>query len=235
VPRPLIAVPTYRLAGGRVAGWSEDGFGLPVRYVAALERAGARAVLLPTPDSADALDPFDGLVLAGGGDIGGLSDHPEVYGVDPGRDELELALASHALDAGVPTLAVCRGLQVVNVALGGTLLPHIPDVPGLGSHGPPAGGVPARHDVEAAPGSRLASVCGTVVRDCVSHHHQGVDCVAEGMVAVGWTEDGLVEALEPAAGVGAGRFYVAVQWHPEMTAAVDPVQQALFDALVTAC
>jgi putative glutamine amidotransferase len=229
-----VAIPGYRLAGGRVSGWKEDGFGLPARYVDALRRAGARTAVLPSPDTPDVVDGFDALVLAGGGDLGGLSDHPEVYGVDPGRDELELALARHAAATGLPTLAVCRGLQVVNVAFGGTLIPHIPDVPGLGSHGPPGGGLPAVHDVEAAPGSRLAAVCGTVVHDCVSHHHQAVEAVGEGLVPVGWAEDGLVEALEPADSAGAGGFYLAVQWHPEMSAAGDPVQQSLFDALVAA-
>jgi putative glutamine amidotransferase len=238
VPGPLVAIPTYHLVEGRVRGWVTGGFGLPERYVAALRRAGARPVLLPAPDDddvADLLAPFDAVVLAGGGDVdparyGGVH-HPGVYGVDTDRDALELALARGTVALGVPTLAICRGMQVATVAFGGTLHPHLPDLDGLRAHGSPVGGTSAAHDVKVEGGSRLESVCGGVVRDCVSHHHQGVDRVGDGLVPVAWTDDGLVEALEPLDGPG---FYVAVQWHPEMSAATDLVQQALFDALVAA-
>lgn len=235
---PLVAIPAYHLADGRVRGWVRPGFGLPEGYVHALRRAGARPVLLPAPDPDDAetlLHDFDAVVLAGGGDIepsrydAGL--HPSMYGIDPDRDALELDLARAAARIGVPTLAVCRGFQVVNVAFGGTLHQHLPDVEGTIAHGSPVGGTSATHDVKAAPSSRLAEVCGDVIRDCISHHHQGVDVIGAGLVATAWTDDGLVEALEPADAAG---FYVAVQWHPEMTAGDDPVQQALFDALVGA-
>ena len=238
VPRPLVAIPAYHLANGRVRGWVRGGFGLPETYVDALRRAGARPVIVPAPDPegvADLLAPFDAVVLAGGGDVepsryGGLA-HPSVYGVDTDRDELEVALAVETVGAGVPTLAVCRGLQVANVAFGGTLHAHLPEVDGTLGHGSPVGGTSATHDVKVAGGSRLADVCGDVVRDCVSHHHQGVDRVGDGLAPVAWSADGLVEALEPESPTS---FWLAVQWHPEMSAADDPVQQRLFDALVAA-
>jgi putative glutamine amidotransferase len=226
------------LADGRVQGWVSGGYGLPERYVHALRRAGARPVLLPPPDPddvADVLAPFDAVVLAGGGDVApwryGGEEHPSVYGVNPDRDALELALALGVEQLGVPALAVCRGMQVANVAYGGTLLAHIPEVDGLGAHGSPVGGTASVHDVKVAGGSRLEDVCGPVVRNCVSHHHQGVDRLGQGLVPVAWADDGLVEAVEREAG---GAFFVAVQWHPEMTAESDAVQQALFDALVAA-
>jgi putative glutamine amidotransferase len=235
---PLVAIPAYHLADGRVRGWVRAGFGLPEGYVHALRRAGARPVILPAPDPDDAetlLHDFDAVLLAGGGDVEpsryNATLHPSMYGVDTDRDALEFELALAAARIGVPTLAVCRGFQVVNVAFGGTLHQHLPDVEGTIAHGSPVGGTSASHDVKAQAHSRLAEVCGDVIRDCTSHHHQGVEEVGVGLVPTAWTEDGLVEALE--LGDPAG-FYIAVQWHPEMTATTDPVQQALFDALVAA-
>ena len=235
--RPLVAIPTYHLADGRVGGWVVGGYGVPRGYVESLRRAGARPVLVPAPDPDDAavvLADFDAVVLAGGGDVDpnryGGEMHHGVYGVDADRDSLELGLALAAADLGVPTLAICRGMQVVNTAFGGTLHAHLPDVDGLIIHGSPVGGTSALHEVKVAGGSRLEAACGSVVRDCVSHHHQGVDRLGQGLTPVAWTDDGLVEAIERD---GAG-FYVGVQWHPEMTAHADPVQQALFDALVAA-
>lgn len=235
---PLVAVPAYRLAPGRVTGWGSGGFALPERYVAALRRAGLFPVLLPGPpdpalSAEEALAPFAGLLLAGGGDVEparyGAEAHPKVYGVDPDRDALEFGLVPTALASGLPTLAICRGFQVVNVATGGTLAQHLPDEVGLAAHGDPTGGVGVTHAVRVAGGSRLgAAVEAERIVHCASHHHQGVDKVGEGLVPVGWSDDGLVEALEPE---GAGdAWMVAVQWHPEETAGSDPVQQALFRA-----
>jgi putative glutamine amidotransferase len=241
---PVIAIPTYHLPVGRVSDWARAGYALPAPYVDAVRRAGGRPVLIPAPFDG-VPDVCDALVLAGGGDIeparygDAAGAHPAVYGVDPARDELELALAVEAVAAGVPTLAICRGFQVVNVAFGGTLLPHLPDVDGLRAHGTPVLGDSVRHDVKVAGSSMLERLCGSDVRGCVSHHHQGADRVGHGLVPVAWADDGLVEALElaPDAGGGAGGagpFFVAVQWHPEMSAATDPVQQGLFNALVEA-
>lgn len=238
--RPLVAVPTYHLAAGSVRDWARGGYAVPEAYVAALLRAGAQPVLVPAlgPTSpAELLAPFDALVLAGGGDIEpgryGAAPHPNVYGVDTERDRVELAVVAEAVGAGLPTLAICRGFQVLNVVRGGTLHQHLPELQGMDLHGHPTKGRSVVHEVTVAAGTRLAEACGTEVLRAVSHHHQGVDRLGRGLVPVAWSGDGLVEAVEVPAGSGGGGWLVAVQWHPEMTAADDPSQQALFDALVT--
>ena len=216
-------------------GWTGAGFGVPERYIACLARAGARGLLLPGPDpagAAGALDVFAGLLLIGGGDVDparyGEAAHPSVYGVDPGRDELELGLVRSALDDEVPTLAICRGFQVLNVALGGTLHQHLPDLEDWSVHGSPMSEPAVLHEVKLDPTSRTAAACAVDVVNAASHHHQGVDRLGDGLRATAWTDDGLVEGVEAE---GAG-WVVGVQWHPEMTAAEDPEQQALFDAFV---
>ncbi len=234
--RPLIALPAARVASGRIEGWGPGAYAVAETYVAALRRAGARPVLLTSPEedaAEEVLAPFAGLVLAGGGDIDprryALRQDEHVYGVDPDRDSLELELASFALATGLPTLAICRGAQVVNVARGGTLHQHLPEPLGRGAHGDPTSGVLVTHGVALAEGSRLASaVSSPRLSSCTSVHHQGIDRLGEGLRPVGWSDDGLVEALEPEGDQG---WLVAVQWHPEVTAADDPAQQALFDAL----
>jgi putative glutamine amidotransferase len=233
-PAPLVGIPSYHLPHGRVSGWVTGGFALPERYVSALRRAGVRPVILPGHDPAppeEILAPLAGLVLAGGGDVApgryGAEPHPSVYGVDAERDATEAELASAALALGVPTLAICRGFQVLNVLLGGTIEQHLPDRLGP-NHGDPSTGRSSSHPVRVAPDSRLAAaVGGKELARCTSHHHQGVAAIGEGLVPVGWSPDGLVEALEPA---DPRPWFVAVQWHPEATAADDPAQQALFDA-----
>ena len=150
----LIAVPAYHLRPGRVTGWQDGAEAVPRKYVDAFRRAGLRPAMLSPPEPAgvdEVLEPFAGLALLGGGDVDPLRYAPDrdanVYGVEQERDELELALARHAVDTGLPLLAICRGLQVVNVALGGTLHQHLPSV-GIHGHGAPeAGGGPCGHDV----------------------------------------------------------------------------------------
>ncbi len=232
VSAPLVAIPAYHLAPGRVARWESGTFAVPDPYVDALRRAGLRPVLVPAPGDAppeEILEPFDGLVLIGGGDVEpsryGAEPNAELYGLEPERDELEIGLLHAADRMDVPTLAICRGTQVLNVAFGGTLIQHLPDVEGLVAHGVPAGGAPITHDVKAEPGSRLAEACGDGPLACSSHHHQGLDRLGDGLVPVAWTEDGLVEGVERGRG-----WMVGVQWHPEDTADRDPAQQALFDA-----
>lgn len=237
---PLVAIPAFHLAAGRVADWSRGGYAVPEAYVAAVQRAGARAVLVPTLNVGDpeaALAPFDGLLLAGGGDIDparyGGGRHSEVYGVDPARDEAELALVDAAVALGVPTFAICRGMQVLNVALGGTLHQHLPDLQGMDLHGQPGHDMSVVHDVKVSEGSLLAEAGGRQVLRCTSHHHQAVDRLGSGLTAVAASGDGLVEAVEledPG-----GRWVLGVQWHPEMTASEDRSQQALFSALARAC
>jgi putative glutamine amidotransferase len=235
--RTLVAVVGYHLSNGRIQKWETGGFAVPEPYVEALDRAGATPAIL-SPGAGDIatggdqlLERFDALVLVGGGDVDprryGQNPHPSLYGMDPERDEMEFELLLAADRMGTPTLAICRGAQVMNVAFGGSLLQHLPDVPGLVPHGIPGGGSASTHDVKVAESSRLFSAAGRTVLACSSHHHQGLDRLGEGITAVGWSGDGLVEAIERDRG-----WMLGAQWHPEDSAAKDPGQQALFDALV---
>jgi putative glutamine amidotransferase len=151
-----------------------------------------------------------------------------VYGVEPDRDAFEIDLVREAVRAGLPTLCICRGMQILNVAFGGTLHQHLPGMPGLLPHGVPLDGSESMHDVEVAEGTRLRAATGASRISCSSHHHQGVDLPGDGLRVSARSDDGLVEGLEP---TGEG-WAVAVQWHPEDTAAADPAQQGLFDELV---
>lgn len=235
--QPLIAVAGYALSAGEVRRWPETGaVAAPAPYIRAVHRAGGReAVLLPVQldeeAAADLLQNFDGVLLLGGGDVHphlyGAEARPEIYGVDPVRDAFEIALVRAAIKLEVPTLAVCRGLQVLNVALGGTLDQHITGRKGLVSHGVPGGGKPVIHPVVLERGSQLAQVMGTTRAESSSHHHQAIAQLARGLVPVARAEDGLVEAMELENG-----WVIGVQWHPEDTASADPAQQGLFDALV---
>jgi putative glutamine amidotransferase len=232
---PLVAVPAYHLRPGRVAGWRVGAFAVGEDYVDALRRADVWPVIIPGPvlgHPEDVLAPFCGLMLAGGGDVDperyGAQTHPCTYGIDPDRDDLELALIAAALASGLPVLAICRGVQVLNVACGGTLRQHLPEAIGPVVHGDPTRDMWVSHDVEIAQGSRLAAVLGAGrLRGCASHHHQGIERFGEGLEPVAWSDDGLVEAVEPDRGPA---WVIAVQWHPEVTAAEDKAQQALFDA-----
>src|SRR5712691_10926453 len=141
-------------------------------------------VILPETDLeavAPLLDLFDAVMLLGGGDVDparyGAEPHPEVYGVDRHRDELEIALVHEAARRNLPTLAVCRGIQVVNVALDGTLIQHVPDVADTFEHrpAPELGSTPVMHDVTVDPGSRVAEATGRTLLHCASHHHQAID------------------------------------------------------------
>src|SRR5437764_1511614 len=236
---PRVAVPAYRLGPGRVSGWTDASHAVPAQYVAALARAGGRALVLAAPDPAPAseiLAPFDGLLLIGGGDVEahryGRQPHPAEY-LEPDRDELELAIATEAVRSGLPTLAICRGVQVLNVALGGSLHQHLPDVPSMAEHGQAPVGDAIDHSVRVAEGTALSEIGGPVLAACNSQHHQGIDRLGAGLTAVGWTEDGLIEAVETVGPEGWRLGWaLGVQWHPERTAATDPTQQALFGALV---
>ena len=232
----MVAVPAYSLEPGRVSRWWDSAaVALPMQYVAAIRRAGGRTVLIAGADLTDPeeiLEPFDALLLAGGGDVDparyGQEPHETVYGVDRNRDELETGLLRAALQRGAPALCICRGMQVANVALGGTLLQHVPDVPGLGDHGRPPEG-PILHDVAVDDGTQLRRIVGDAPVLAASHHHQAIDRLGEGLRVSGRSDDGLVEAFETSVG-----WLIGVQWHPEETAGEDPVQQALFDAFVRA-
>ena len=229
-----VAVVAYHLRPGRVSYWNVGGYGVPENYVDAVRRAGGRpALLLPGDDTPaeELLEPFDALLLVGGGDVEpsryGQEPHAAIYGLEPDRDGFEIALLHQTDRSGMPTLAICRGMQVMNVAFGGTLIQHLPDHREYLEHGTPSGKDLARHDVKLASGSRIAEAAGVEVLSCSTHHHQGVDGVGDGLVATGWSEDGLIEAIEREEG-----WMIGVQWHPEDNAEHDGAQQAVFDALV---
>ena len=238
--RALIAVVAYHLGDDRVARWLHGGYGVPGPYIDGLRRAGARTVIVAPGEDGDPeelLEPFDGLVLVGGGDIdparyGGIADQAHLYGVEPDRDELEIALVLAADRLRMPTLCICRGFQVMNVAFGGTLHPHLPDIPGMLEHGVPVLDTESLHDVEVGHQSRLFATTKSSTLASSSHHHQGVDRVGDGLMVSGRTSDGLVEAIELDRPLDENETWmVGVQWHPEDTAADDPSQQALFDAV----
>jgi len=239
--RPLIAVVAYHLDGTRVARWPEGGYGVPALYLDALRRAGARtAIVAPgeTGEPEEVLEPFDGLLLVGGGDVDparyGGSSNEHLYGIEPDRDEAEIALVHAADRLAMPTLCICRGIQVMNVAFGGTLHGHLPDLPDLIEHGVPIEGSQTIHRVSAEPGSRLAAVTKSGPLACASHHHQGIDRLGDGLAVTGRTDDGLVEAIErivPDQEDVNAPWMLGVQWHPEETAGRDPAQQAMFDGL----
>jgi putative glutamine amidotransferase len=241
--RPSIAVVAYHLGTDRVARWPGGGYGVPALYVDALRRAGARPAILAPGDDSDPeeiLEPFDGLLLVGGGDIDpgryGRDPSPHLYGIEPDRDESEIQLLHAADRIAIPTLCICRGMQVMNVAFGGSLHQHLPDVPDLIQHGVPVEGTLTIHEVTATPGSRLASVTKSGPLAAASHHHQGIDRLGDGLAATGQTQDGLIEAIErivPDQQDPRATWMLGVQWHPEETAAANAVQQSLFDALAS--
>jgi putative glutamine amidotransferase len=215
VSRPVIGV-TASLEEMTYDGWTEMTAGVPATYVAAVQQAGARAVLLPPDDdTGDALEGVDALLVTGAaGDTDpaayGAEPHPKTQVVAPVRDQFELTVTRAAVEGGLPVLGVCRGMQVVNVALGGTLEQHLPEVVGHDEHtGTP--GVFAEHDVRLERGSLAARAVGGDGARVKSYHHQGVRDVAPGLRATGWASpDGLVEAIE-----GDDGFVLGVLWHPE--------------------
>jgi gamma-glutamyl-gamma-aminobutyrate hydrolase PuuD len=227
--RPVIGITCY-VEPARFTVWDMTVALLPYMYVEQVVRAGGQPVVLPPAgDPAQVVSRLDGLIVAGGGDIDparyGAAPHEKSGYVRKFRDEAEFAVMSAALDAGLPFLGICRGLQVLNVALGGTLHQHLPDVVGHPGHSP----APGRFGplpVTPVPGTRLAKALGTDPVTVPHYHHQAVDRLASGLTVSATAEDGTIEAVE----LDSGAFAVAVQWHPE--AAEDG---ALFEALVAAC
>jgi putative glutamine amidotransferase len=219
--RPTIGVTA---AAERVSygPWTEiPAFISPARYVEAVQHAGGRPVLLP-PDPEDAevpggvLDLLDALVVTGGaGDLDpalyGDERHPETGPVQEERDAYELALVRAALEREMPVLGICRGMQVLNIAYGGTIEQHLPDVLGHEEHRHTPGTF-ADHDVRLVPDSLVARATGSERTPAKSHHHQGIKEVGEGLRVTGWAvEDDAVEALEDPS----CHFVLGVLWHPE--------------------
>ena len=220
--RPVIGICTA-LERARWSFWDQQAVLLPRSYVDAVQGSGGLAVLVP-PDQQVAEDPdpvlelLDGLVLAGGADIEppayGAEAHPETKGTVPERDASEIALVRGALGRDLPLLGICRGMQLINIALGGTLRQHLPDEYGHHDHRRTPGSFDgADHDVRLAPGSLVATAAREEHHATKSHHHQGVAELGEGVVVTGWsTLDELPEAIE----VPDRRFALGVQWHPEV-------------------
>ncbi len=220
--RPVIGICTA-LARANWGAWHErEAALLAYSYITAIHRAGGLAVMIP-PDRhlADApdemLDLLDGLILAGGNDIDpalyGADAHPETRHTMPERDRSELALARRAIERDMPVLGLCRGMQLINVAFGGTLRQHLPDDLGHEEHRRTLGSFEdADHDVRLTPGSLAAHAAGEEIHATKSHHHQGVAEIGEGLEVTGIsTLDDLPEAIE----APACRFVLGVQWHPE--------------------
>ena len=227
--RPLIGISSYGRAGGRLS------FSVPCDYVDAVRAAGGIPVILP-PFEGEIPEVFaalSGLILSGGGDIDaaeyGQTAHETNYDVNPERDRFELALARAGVAHGaLPMLCICRGMQILNVAMGGDLLQHIPDRFGeqlLHRH-PERKPVP--HAVEMDAGCVLSSISCCRGLTVQSWHHQAVDRVGPGLRAVAWAPDGVVEAVESTA----HDFVVGVQWHPEIDAGHDRTAQRLFETFV---
>jgi putative glutamine amidotransferase len=221
---PVIGITTYEVEASWGA-WKARAAVLPYTYVNAVRRSGGRAVLLPPggdqEEASATVAGLDGLVVSGGPDIDpvryGAARHPETQPAVTGRDAWDLALAGSAIARGVPLLAICRGMQVLNVCRGGTLHQHVPDLVGHARHDGPSAGY-GRHKVRVSPGSMLAGILPHDDHfEVPTHHHQAVDLLGDGLKAVAWEEDGLVEAVEagPSALDGLPGFVLGVQWHPE--------------------
>lgn len=222
-PRPRIAVPAFTSTS--VKGLRRSGIVVAQRIIEAVFRAGGEPMLIPPGpgDMTRRLAGYDGAVLPGGADI-----DPSLYGAeldplteefDRAQDDFDLACVRAFLDLGLPFLAICRGMQVVNVAFGGTLIQHLPEKP-LQHRG-------TLHPVTLAPGCAVAEAMGDTVVEVSSYHHQAIDRLGTDLRVVGRAADGCIEAIDhPTAPM------LAIQWHPEDNAASAAEQQALFDATV---
>jgi gamma-glutamyl-gamma-aminobutyrate hydrolase PuuD len=212
--RPLVGITTY-VTPATFENWEEESALVPMDYVRAVERAGGRPLLVPPSDEGieEALDAVDGLIFSGGSDLDpatyGQEAHPETKGVVADRDRAELTLLQAALARDMPVLAVCRGSQVLNVALGGDLIQHLPDEVGHDNHKHTPGEY-SDHDVALEPETRLAALLGAHA-PVKSHHHQGFGRLGSGLREAARADDGTLEALEDPS----RRFVLGVLWHPE--------------------
>jgi putative glutamine amidotransferase len=212
--RPVVGITTYAQEASFDA-WKLPTAFIPLDYVDAVERAGGRPLLVPPSEDGinETLDALDAIVFSGGADVA-----PASYGADPHtetdepqahRDAAELALLRAALARDMPTLAICRGFQLLNVARGGDLVQHLPEAVGHEDHRQVPGSF-TEHPVDVKEGSKLSSIVGESPA-VASHHHQSVGRVGEGLVETAWAADGTIEGMEDPS----HRFAVGVQWHPE--------------------
>lgn len=229
--RPLVGLSTYykHAAWG---DWSRPAALVPAGYVEAVVRAGGTPVLLP-PVGQDVavLDALDALVLIGGSDVEPQRYTEEAHPAsapEPYRDDYEFALVRAALGRGMPLLAICRGVQVLNVTLGGSLHQHVPDLTGSTAYRP-SPGVFGTVSVRTVPGSRIAAALGEQTA-VPCYHHQAIDRVADGLAVTAWSADGLVQALEPVGDPPSSAWVLGVQFHPEE----DPSDDRLFAAVIGA-
>jgi putative glutamine amidotransferase len=223
--RPLIAIPGRRsdeakghrtpvVSGGRL-------------YADAVQRAGGLPVVIPPTDDVDLIratvERCDGMVLLGGGDVSPAQYSQEItarlFGVDEFIDDFEIAAVQQAVTLDLPVLAICRGHQILNVAMGGTLIQHLENYEVHRD---------TMHDVQLTPGSLVAEAMGTTQPITHSFHHQAIDTVAPSLTVVGHYSDGTIEAVQHTSAT----WVIGVQWHPEDTAETDSANQGLFNALV---
>jgi putative glutamine amidotransferase len=220
--RPVIGICTG-LTRASWGVWDQCAVLLPYHYITAIQRAGGLALMIPPDPELDhgpdeVLELIDGLILAGGDDV-----DPSAYGADrhehtvhtvPDRDHTELALSRRAIERDMPFLGICRGMQIMNVAFGGSLTQHLPDELGHEEHRPHPGSFEGSdHTVELREGSLAARAAGEILHNTKSHHHQGVEKIGEGFEVTGYsTIDDLPEAIE----APDRRFVLGVQWHPEV-------------------
>ncbi len=224
---PVIGLTTYGLN-------AQGAFYLPGFFVDCTRRAGGIPILIPPGENLlpELIKSVDGLLFTGGGDINpdlyGGQTHETVYGVDDSRDRAEMELAQIVLDNHIPTLAICRGMQMFTIVLGGTLIEDISqnEIKGVTHRLPER--KPSTHTVTVDRSSMLYSILGTGETPIASVHHQAVATLPPGTRAVAFAPDGIIEAIEN----DEYENLVAVQWHPELTAGEDPIQQSLFDSLV---
>ncbi|HEY1689674.1 MAG TPA: gamma-glutamyl-gamma-aminobutyrate hydrolase family protein [Solirubrobacteraceae bacterium] len=233
--RPRIGICTA-LEPARWAMWEQRAALLPSSYIEAVQQGGGLALMIPpdpqlVEDPSEALAAIDGLMLVGGADIDpaayGERPHPRTTATCPERDAVEIALVRAAIAQDVPLLGICRGMQLINVALGGTLMQHLPERFGHDDHLRREGTFDgADHDVQLQQGTLIAAIAGETLHSTKSHHHQGVERVGEGLVVTGTAPvDDLPEALE----LPGRRFVLGVQWHPEADPS-SPVVGAFVDA-----
>ncbi|MDQ3914932.1 MAG: gamma-glutamyl-gamma-aminobutyrate hydrolase family protein [Actinomycetota bacterium] len=238
-----------------IAGqWRKDAGKFPLLYARAVQLAGGSPFVLSTfemppteevlgdvplttgadPYDASGLDEAGALLLPGGGDIDpewyGCARHPRTHGVSHRRDRFELTLLAEALERDMPVLAICHGMQLLNVHLGGTLDQHLADRPQRLQHDRDMPRAEPVHRIRMNERSPLAAIMDGPAGDVNSHHHQGLGRVADGLQEIAWAEDGVLEGV-----CCTDRSWVlGVQWHPEVMAPVDPTQLAIFEALVSA-